>query len=136
MTTFRERLGAWREVSSHIEHTAPRYRERHTDADYLRNKQARLAELNLTSVQIQAQFIADLKRLVTKDCRQDDPELQQLLEDYGALALGHFTQQSDLALRMAMERVIADRPPAVTVRRITQPPPPRRKSLTEWVIGR
>jgi hypothetical protein len=127
-----EQYPNWRQVYGAIERTPGHPDAGNDDAEFLRHKLARLASLSLTSVQVYDHFVADLKAAVTKEAR--DPELQQLVEDYGALALGRFTQNSDLALRMAIERVIDDRQPVI-VRNVTQPAP-RHKSLTERILGR
>jgi hypothetical protein len=72
-STMPDKYPTWRQVYGAIVKTPFSPAGETSDAAFLRSKQARLAELCLTSVQVDAQFIADLKRFVTKDGRQEDP---------------------------------------------------------------
>jgi ribose 1,5-bisphosphokinase PhnN len=99
-------LSSWRQVYRAVEQSAPRHRERTDAAGYLTNKQEHIARLCLTSVLVHRQFVTELKAAITNGNTLQDPELQQLVEDYGALALGYFTQDSAKALRMAIEKVL------------------------------
>jgi hypothetical protein len=102
------------------------------DTEQLRNQQARIASLCLSSVQQHELFVAELKAFVTQAGR--DPELQQLVEDYGAYSLGVFEQNSALSLRAAIERVIDDKPQVII--KPVAPPIPQQKSFTTRLWGR
>jgi hypothetical protein len=120
MANLRERLGAWRQVSDAVEQLAPHHQERTHAAGYLANKQEHIARLCLTSVLVHRQFVTDLKAAITKENTLQDSELQQLVEDYGALALGYYTQYSAKALRMTIEKVLDEG--AVVMVRPVRPP--------------
>lgn len=133
-----ERYPNWRQVYGAIERNPAPPADRNGETEYLRRKLDHLASLCLTSVRAHHQFVSDLKAYVTQAGREQDPELRQLVEDYGALALGRFTQNSDLALRMAIERLLDERP-RVIVRPVPQPVATpqvhRPKSLMERILG-
>jgi hypothetical protein len=131
MSNLPERLSSWREVAGFVEQSSKRPGGLDDEAAYLRNKLARLASLGMTSVQMHDLFVTDLKAYVTKEGR--DPELQQLVEDYGDSALYAYTRKSFDALRAAMERVIDDKPTVIIEQ--VPPPAPQQKSLLERLLG-
>jgi hypothetical protein len=135
MADFDNSLASWRDVYGAVEQSAKHESGGIEESDYLRRKQAKLASLCLTSVQVHEQFITQLKELVTTGSDTRDQELQQLVEDYAASALHKYTHHSLLALWGAIQRVI-DEPPPVIVRHVTKPLPPRPKSLTDRFLGR
>lgn len=126
------RLASWRQVAREAGQSWKRLGTFNEETASLRNKQARIASLCLSSVQQHELFVTELKAFVTQAGR--DPELQQLVEDYGAYSLGVFEQNSALSLRAAIERVIDDKPQVII--KPVAPPVPQQKSFTTRLWGR
>jgi hypothetical protein len=101
-------LASWRDVYGESQRPAARQRDTYIDTDFLHNKLARLAELGLTSVALHRQFVVSLKAAITNENTLQDPELQQLVEDFSAMVLGYYTHDSAKCLHKAYETVTSN----------------------------
>jgi hypothetical protein len=129
---IKERLSAWRNVASAIEHAPSRLGEPSLTEEQVRARQYRIGRMCLQTTKQHDTFYADLKAYVEQSERE--PAHQQRIEDYAAFCLAVYEQSSALILERGIQHELDGLPKEVIQTVYISPPTPR-KSWFKRLLG-
>jgi hypothetical protein len=104
MTEFEERLSSWRQVAGLVPQPLQHQGDHDATDELLEAHLQRLQSQCLQTLQARERFCVDLKVIIEQPGRS--PDLQTLVEEWGAVALKAFSQGSAYQLQLAIERML------------------------------